>query len=536
MNRILFVLLALVAGLGGLLPMNPVWAATPTPMPTPTSPNLTVVVASGGASLWNNDQALVAQLAPGAALKATQRSTDGAWLYVQNNTGANGWVALADVIAFNTESLPTQAVTLNPATPTPAATAVATSVPMSTTSSVQGRPATAEVTLQNGALNIRSGPGTSYAVIGKAQRGETFTLQGRSATGEWVQITTPSLAGGFGWVNALYVRLSSAPDQAPLSAQVNQQASPASAQRTATTPANTGSRSTGLHGKLVFQEAWGGAIYLYDLDTGALRELTHGFDPSLSPDGKQVTFTRLGGEHGLWLINTDGSNERRIFGERNAFFAPKWSPDGKAIVFMRTDSTYNCVRCVPEDLRRALPWRSIRPRLARVDLNGGNYRDLATLDTATAPDWNSAGIVYASAVGIQFTTDDSKDSNRLVHYDILQQHYRDPDWQPGGGRILFQQWRAGHWDIFAINLDGSGLTPITRPVTVLVDALPSNVSPAWSPDGQHIVFLSNRTADNAAGAWGLWVMNADGSNPQRIAVDLPFVYTDVEEQMVDWGP
>jgi dipeptidyl aminopeptidase/acylaminoacyl peptidase len=401
----------------------------------------------------------VATLASGTRLTATQRSTDNRWLYVQGAENLAGWVAMSEVLVFNTRVLPAQEVAITPVQPT--ATPAPTATPIT-------QP----------------------------------TEQSQSTSASKGQPPAP------------------APAAAPAQAVTASQAAPG-----------------GLRGKIVLQTEWGGAIYLYDLASGALRQLTHGFDPALSPDGQEVAFTRTGGEHGLWLIKVDGSNERNIFGERHGFFAPKWSPDGQWLLFMRTDSAFDCEVCIPDvTRRRAKPWARVRPRLAKVDKNGNNYLDLATLDTATAPDWNSAGVVYTSEAGIQFATPDGQDNNRRVYFNILQQHYRDPDWQPGGGKIVFQQRKGGHTDLFAINLDGSGLTPLTRPETVLVDELPSNVAPAWSPDGQHLVFLSNRMPDHAAGPWGIWVMNADGSNPRRLPIDLPFVYNDVEEQKVDWGP
>nr|HMN27313.1 hypothetical protein [Caldilineaceae bacterium] len=67
------------------------------------------------------------------------------------------------------------------------------------------------------------------------------------------------------------------------------------------------------------------------------------------------------------------------------------------------------------------------------------------------------------------------------------------------------------------------------------DQLPSNVAPAWSPDGQHIVFLSNREANHEAGNWRLWVMDADGSNQRPLPIDVPITYNYGLEQMVSWG-
>jgi dipeptidyl aminopeptidase/acylaminoacyl peptidase len=123
----------------------------------------------------------------------------------------------------------------------------------------------------------------------------------------------------------------------------------------------------------------------------------------------------------------------------------------------------------------------------------------------------------------------------LVYFNIKKQYELDPDWQPNGGRIVFQRRENDHWDIYSVAPDGSGLTDITPPQFTLVDKLPSNVAPAWSPDGKHIVYLSNRQPNQSAGDWGVWVMNADGGNKHKLDINLDFTYTFVAEQMLDWG-
>ena len=531
--------------------------------PTATAVIISAVVSSQGASSWDQDGKLVEKLTPGALLTATRRSTDSKWLYAQSETGKAGWVAVDTVIAANLANLPAQTVQITPVTPTalptsaPTATPVPTSAPTQTAASknvskadpVQAAaPApsgqfTVRIVTPGGSLNVRGGPGTNYPVIAQTKTGASFHALGRNGAGDWVQIEIAGTPYNFGWVAARFVMADSALSDLPIANSTSSAPAAQAAQSASAT--NTG--PTGLRGKLVIQESWGGTIYLYDLNSGALRPLTGGFDPALSPDGSKVVFTRIGGENGIYLINTDGSNEHKIFGERQGLFAPKWSPDGQWILFVRTDSYWKC-RDVSEDFGRYhcepdAPWLSnydlikeYRPQLARIDANGGNYRDIAALDTASAPDWTSNGIVYSSAAGIQTTTDKAQNANRQVTFDEFKKYYMDPDWQPGGGRIVFQRREASHWEIFGVNPDGSGLVALTRPATALVNSQPSNVAPAWSPDGQHIVFLSNRTPENEAGAWHVWVMNADGSNQHPLPVNLPFQYNFVAEQMLDWAP
>ncbi len=52
-------------------------------------------------------------------------------------------------------------------------------------------------------LNVRSGPGTAYPVIGKVYQGQNLTLNARNYASTWVSITLYNLTG---WVNASYVQ------------------------------------------------------------------------------------------------------------------------------------------------------------------------------------------------------------------------------------------------------------------------------------------------------------------------------------------
>lgn len=606
---------------------------------------LVVVVGPDGAQLWDRSGSAVLQNAPAATvLVATGRSADDRWLYVEKAGGAAPLLAAvhpADVIGLNLESLPVlagsslaisslaslggsaavdsgsavspalsaapsiagPAPVTTPVQPSATVTAALPALPLPTATPAPVQPAvpdlptaggqiTAEVTANTPRLNVRSGPGISYPIVTKATAGDVFTVIGRDAGGDWLQVDPPTAPKAEGWVAASYLTVSGPLTAVPVvAAPVEQAAAAASTPISQTAPvmptaaavktsagstaatlqtvsltptaaapgaAGAGSSGpTGLAGTLAFEEHQGGTIYAYNLATGSYWPVTHGFDPAISPDGRTIAFTREGGENGLYLINLDGANERKIYSERPSLSSPKWSPDGQWILFNRADETYGCIDVGPNNCMSLTEFKQRNSRLkpdqleklikqygmleksftkvSAVDANGQNFHDIPTLPSARTPDWGAQGIVYQSAAGLQLTDDKPAAQNQLVTYNPLMPVFHDPSLQPNGNQVVAQQRQSSHWEIFSMNTDGSNLHALTQPATTLVDVLPSNVAPAWSPDGKRIVFLSNRQDDGNAGAWRLWVMNADGSNQHALPMQTPLDYTFGDEQMVSWG-
>lgn len=576
-------------------------------VPTTVSAQSSSIVAItdvNGSMLRSQPDSPVTQvISAGQPLDAVGRSADQSWIAVRLSDGTTGWIATDQLIIFGVARLPvmevaaaTMASAAAPNNADDASVSASTSITgteatsssivstnaISTTTvlspsntaadsmAVNSEPATAlsgTVTLSNSRLNVRSGPSTGYAIVAKALSGDLLPVIGRNAAGDWVQVALSTAQGSAdnGWVAARYLTLSGPLDTVPVvtvSSTPSIQATTAqtTAAQTTTIPVSTSATDTtatstanlptasgaALSGTLVIQSSPGGTIYGYNLATGQLWTVSHGFDPAISPDGKTVAFVREGGENGLYLVNIDGSNERLIFSGRTRLSSPKWSPDGNWILFTRSDEYSECIDtgrgCIsPNTLPPGAPTDSLtlskdyEYNLARVDINGDSYRDIAALESARVADWNSAGIVYQSSAGLQITSDIADATNRLLFFTPLQPPVEDPDWQPNGGSVLYVEHHGSHYEIYTINPDGSGSTPLTRPVTTLVEQMPNNVAPAWSPDGQHIVFLSNREANNEAGTWRVWVMDADGSNQRALPIELSINYTYGNEQAVDWG-
>jgi TolB protein len=102
------------------------------------------------------------------------------------------------------------------------------------------------------------------------------------------------------------------------------------------------------------------------------------------------------------------------------------------------------------------------------------------------------------------------------------------------GTIAYMSKSAGSWDIYVAGADASGGKQLT-------DDPGADGLPTWSPDGNVIAFVSDRS-----GEWAVWAMNADGGDQRLlfelggsidgvVAVDAQNSYGWLEES-IDWAP
>lgn len=82
-----------------------------------------------------------------------------------------------------------------------------------------------------------------------------------------------------------------------------------------------------------------------------------------------------------------------------------------------------------------------------------------------------------------------------------------PAVSPDGQNLVFMSNRGGNWDVYGVGIDGTDLTQLTTDTA-------NDGLPVWAPDGKTIAFVSDRD-----GVWSLWVMSPDGEN-QRPLFDL----------------
>jgi len=119
---------------------------------------------------------------------------------------------------------------------------------------------------------------------------------------------------------------------------------------------------------------------------------------------------------------------------------------------------------------------------------------------------------------------------------LLSDHPSDttPEISPDGDSVVFMSERGGDWEIYKVEIADKNITALTSD-----DA--NDGLPTFSPNGSKIAFVANRDSE-----WAVWDMDPDGSNQRRL-FDLNstidgIVQHDINnslgwtEENIDWIP
>ena len=199
-------------------------------------------------------------------------------------------------------------------------------------------------------------------------------------------------------------------------------------------------------------------LYTANTDGTDRRRLTsygvYTAEATLSPDGRTLVFTSLkDGDLELYTMNVDGTNIRRLTNapgyDGGAFF----SPDGKQIVYRAWHPVGDSLQAYRALLAQGLV-RPNRMELFVMNTDGSAQRQITNLG------------------GANFAPYFAPDGKRI----IFSSNYRNPR-GPG----------ARNFDLYLVNLDGSGLEQVTSHGEF-------DGFPMFSPDGKKLVWASNRNA------------------------------------------
>jgi Tol biopolymer transport system component len=294
--------------------------------------------------------------------------------------------------------------------------------------------------------------------------------------------------------------------------------------------ASRGGASSTLPGTIVFTSNRDGDFDLYSMrpDGSGFRKLTRNApsgrkhwdesSPAWSPDGRLIAFARRRTDLGavssdVYVMNADGSGERRITNNAIVDIEPDWTRDGKLVFF--TYPTSRSGRRVALDLRR--------PRARPVTL-GRVFGPLS-------PDGRLVLFARPERAGYDIYSVhlDGSGPKRLTH---APGDDGEPAWSPDGSRIVFvsERDRNGcfyrrcggvngfNGEIYVMNSDGSAQRRLTRHAG-------ADITPTSSPDGTAIAFARQRDRNSD---FEIMIMTVEGGFARAVTANS------AEDAQPDW--
>ena len=244
------------------------------------------------------------------------------------------------------------------------------------------------------------------------------------------------------------------------------------------------------------------------------------------------------GHKEIWVMDYDGANQRQITHLNSISLSPRISPDGSRLAFSSITKSGWEILMYSMDLNRLVTFpkfggtnlspawssdgtklafsssRSGDPEIYTTDQSGGNLKRITSFKGPdVSPVWNrktNAQIAWVSGrTGLPQIYTMEADGTNLQR--LTDQGYAvSPAWSPNGQFLVFAWTRhygpgaPGASDIYLMDVASKQWVQLTHDGG-------RNDFPSWAPDGRHIVFQSSRS-----GGEQIWEMLADGSNPKQL--------------------
>lgn len=220
------------------------------------------------------------------------------------------------------------------------------------------------------------------------------------------------------------------------------------------------------------------------------------FAPVFSPDGKTIAYNDLptNSNYEVFTMNVDGTNQKALYappvGTVDQFY-PQFSPDGKSVVF------YIALACGPNVSRNA--------GKANSHMRSGYHKN-----TSSACDGPQSGTPSQNGWYTMALTDTTP---TLVY--TTNNWWGPPAYSLDGKKLFVTDYDGTQWNIFSVNIDGTGVTAVTTNTDVeSFSAVPFQNGVLFNRDG-------NST-------WDIYTMDATGTN-QLLLNSTPSTYESLDD-------
>ena len=235
-----------------------------------------------------------------------------------------------------------------------------------------------------------------------------------------------------------------------------------------------GQYSVSNSGTLVFAS---GGIFpelvsdLYWVDRSGRAEKWTAFGPRpvmgirLSPDGRQLAFSTVGLNRGLWIYDIQGNTVTRLTSDGQPW-TPIWTPDGKRVVFSWAKTGPSEIWWAARDgsgKKEQLTKTEFEQRASSWTQDG---KYLAFVDSGRGTGWDIYVLRMADRQVIPFAATKSNEAF--------------PGFSPDGRWLAYASNESGRNEVYVRSFpDGKRTLPISSE---------GGVSPVWAPDGRELFY------------------------------------------------
>lgn len=231
--------------------------------------------------------------------------------------------------------------------------------------------------------------------------------------------------------------------------------------------------------------------------------------------------TNRNGNYDIYMIDRNGDNLQAILDGPADEIHARWSPNGRYLAYASNENTV-LYDIYIMDMRTKQRWqltdhpdndtlptwspdgteiafisnRSGKYRIYKMDINGEKPSQLTKGGSDWGPAWSPDGkwIAYNTRqpdnkVYLFIVSADDRNPRMLA---TAGAKGRSPDWSPDSKKIAFSSWELGIGPkIVTIDVESRKLRRVTLGKRVPAGRVFKRYSPAWSPDGKWIAYVSD---------------------------------------------